>query len=210
MKLMKNIKNSKNAFSNLIVALVVAIIVIVAIGGASLFLMQNAASPSPSASPTPSTAPTPTSSPQQSASSKVATATSLQFTVTFTNASGFEMEKYYLQGKNLGNTNVMTRIDWIYHDTNGSAHELITIDNRAQNKVWTSTNSAGAQKWVLVPPDEFTKSQAGAKFAWQSNVNYLEKYWNGVNDVSAIVGDSTVRVFDISVNPALQDSLFQP
>jgi hypothetical protein len=201
-----NIKKSKTAVSTVIIALIIILIASAAVGGVTLILVQKA----PVASPNPSTVPAPTQSSPQSLNTNVAKATSLQFTITFTNSTGTELNRYVLQGKNLGNANLMTRIDWTYRDANGNPHELITIDNRIQQKSWTSTNSAGAPTWVLVPADEYAKSQTSENFAWQSNVYYLENYWNGVTDVSVFANGSTIRIFNISVNPVLPDSLFQP
>ena len=208
----KKLRNNVNAVSAIIIALIILVIAAIAIGGASFILMQNTPSTpqslSPSSSPAPSTISSP--SPSTSPNSNVIKATSLQFTVTFTNSSGVETNRYVLQGKNLGNTASMMRIDWTYPNANGAPQEVISIVNGAQQKSWTYNNFTGTPIWVAAPADEYANSVSSLQFTWQSNLNYLENYWNGVDNVAVNVGASTVRVFDISLNPILPDSLFQP
>ena len=186
------------------VLLIVAILVIVIVlaGIAAYVLSQNANGPSDSATPTatpsgtPSTSsPTATSTPTGS-STDVAEATSLKYTVSLTE-NGVLKGTYTFQGKNLGTDNLMMRID--YTDNDGST---IFIFNGAQHKAWTYSGD----QWVDIS-DYYDAQFQTWNSLWQGYSTSLAA-WTGLGDYSYTANGSTVRIYDITVNPTLDDSLF--
>ncbi len=172
---------------------------IVLAGIAAYVLSQNANNPSdsttPTATPSGSTSPTATSNPTSS-STDVATATSLKYTVSLTE-NGVLKGTYTFQGKNLGTDNLMMRID--YTDNDGST---IFIFNGAQHKAWTYSGD----QWVDIS-DYYDSQFQTWNSLWQGYSTNLAA-WTGQGEYSYTSNGSTVRIYDISVNPTLDDSLF--
>ena len=216
----KDLTRSKTGISKTIIV-VALIIAIVAVGaGAYYFATQNN-QPSPSASPTPTplTSPTasanpttstsPTVAPTQTATASptaspsnapnVAGASSLKYSVSLTEA-GILQGSYTYQGKNAGTSSFMMRID--FTDSDGSQSGYII--NGAQQKAWSLSGGT----W-----EDLTSAYSSLYNTWnplwQGYVNSLSG-WAGVGDWTYTQGNVTVRIYDISVNPALPDSLFQP
>lgn len=191
MSIMKRkLGNNKTAISTmLIVAVVVVIIVVAAAAGAYYFLSQN---PSPSTSPTQ----TPTGSTSPSESPDIGTASSLQYSVSLTE-NGVVQGSYTFYGKNAGTDNFAMRID--YQDQDGSG---IFIFNKATKEAWTN---AGDQ-WVDMSSYFDSQFEIWDNM-WTGYVDNLSA-WTGSGEYSYSAEGSTVRIYDISVNPALADSLF--
>jgi hypothetical protein len=193
-------EQKKNKKTLLIVAIIV--IVIVVAGIAAYVLSQNANNPSnttptatPSASPSSSSSPTATTTPTSS-STGVSGASSLKYTVSLTE-NGVVQGTYTLQGKNSGTNNFMMRID--FTDSDGST---IFIFNGAQHKAWTYSGN----EWTDISAYYDSQFQTWNSL-WQGyNTNLAA--WTGNGDYSYTSGGSTVRIYDISVNPTLDDSLF--
>lgn len=193
-------EQKKNKKTLLIVAILV--IVIVVAGVAAYVLSQNANNPpdsNPTATPTatPSTSSSPTATPTPpSSTTSVAGASSLKYTASLTE-NGVLQGTYTFQGKNSGTDNFMMRVD--YTDSDGST---IFIFNGAQRKAWTYSGD----EWVDI--SDFYDSQFQVwNGLWQGyNTNLAA--WTGIGDHSYTSGGSTVRIYDISVNPTLDDSLF--
>ncbi len=195
-------KNNKKLL--LIVAAIVIVIVVAGIAG--FVFSQNANNPSDSTTPTAtpsettspsstSSSPTPTSTPTSS-STGIAGANSLKYTVSLTE-NGVLQGTYTFQGKNSGTDNFMMRID--YTDNDGAT---IFIFNGAQHKAWTYSGD----EWVDISAYYDLQFQTWNSL-WQGYSTNLAA-WTGLGDYSYTSNGSTVRIYDIAVNPALDDSLF--
>jgi hypothetical protein len=205
-----NLISNKTAISTAVIALVVIVVVAAVAGGIYFATTQNKpASPSATESPTPSaavsqsptpvttppTAPTESANPSTSAATNVADASSLQYSVNLSADTPSALRgTYTYSGKNVGTSSFMMRIEF----TDLSNYQSIIILNGAQQKAWEY--SAG--KWSEI-------SAYGTYYnVWQGYVGVLAA-WNGTGDYSYTLSRATVRIYDISVNPVLADSLFQ-
>jgi hypothetical protein len=215
----RNLMKEKSAISMLIAAIVIIIVVVAAAGAGYYLTSQNpAATPAPSASPTASPTQTPaaTSSPETSETPlvtqspalsptpgssqplNVAGATSLRYSVSLTEAGVFQ-GSYTFQGKNAETSNFKMRIDF----TDKSGDQSTYIVNGADHKAWIF--ESGQWQDVSVAYDAQFSSWNNL---WQGYTNSLLS-WNGIGDYSYTQGDATVKIYDVSVNPVLADSLFQ-
>jgi hypothetical protein len=68
----------------------------------------------------------------------------------------------------------------------------------AVNGVWTDSSSTFESLW----------SFWGGHYS--NLVNELKTNWSGVGDHNYTTGGASVKVYYVSVNPSLSDSLFQP
>jgi hypothetical protein len=128
----------------------------------------------------------------------VETASSLQFKVNVDPAES-ESITYEYMIKNAGTSTLMMRIEM-----ESAGEEYIYIVNGAQEKVWTCSNG----EWM-----EFSELYQSYWETWNTawegyRTSLLD--WTGYGDWSYTTpnGDS-VRIYDISINPSLSDSLFQ-
>ena len=129
----------------------------------------------------------------------VANATSLQYDADVT-AQGTTIT-YKFAGINLGTSNLTIRVDLL----GGEAGNFSYILNGGEQKAWAKTDST----WTDVSSD-FTNQWNAWGTQWTANVDALAS-WSGTGDYTytAANGDS-VKIYNISVNPTLADSLFQP
>ena len=143
-----NVVSNKTAISTAVIALVAIVVVAAVAGGIYFAATQNkpsspsaTESPTPSAtaseSPTPiataSTTPTETNNPSASAATKVADASSLQYSVSLSADTPSALRgTYTYYGKNVGTSSFMLRIEY----TDLSNHQSIIILNGAQQKSW--------------------------------------------------------------------------
>lgn len=87
-------------------------------------------------------------------------------------------------------------------ESNNSVSPPIVIINGAEKKAWSYSSgkctdiSADYNSWYSSYSD-----------IWSGYVTSLAS-WNDVGDYSYTVGSATVRIYDISVNPVIVDSLF--
>ena len=130
----------------------------------------------------------------------VANATSLQYDADVT-AQGTTIT-YKFAGINLGTSNLTIRVDLL----GGEAGNFSYILNGGEQKAWAKTDST----WTDVSSD-FTNQWAGWGTEWTNNVNALGAWTTGSGDVTYTNanGDS-ILIYNISLNPTLADSLFQP
>ena len=129
----------------------------------------------------------------------VAGASSLQFSVSFTEAVvGTDVSTYRV--KNAGTSNVMMRIDTAL----ATGEDYIYIINGAQQKVWIY----GDGEWTDLSVAYDTYWNAWST-TWEGYRTSLDD-WTGLGDWSYTEGGATIRIYDINVNPSLSDSLFQP
>jgi hypothetical protein len=215
-----NLISNKTAISTVVIALVAIVVVAAVAAGIYFATTQNqpaspsaTESPNPTAavtqSPTPeataSTAPTETVNPSTSASptvvpssapANVSSASSLQYSVSLTaDIPGALRGTYTFYGKNAGTSSFMMRMEF----TDLSNYQSIIILNGAQQQAWKYSNG------------EWSEIAAYGTYnnIWQGYIGVLAAAWNGTGDYSYTLSAATVRIYDISVNPTLPDSLFQ-
>lgn len=213
-------ENKRGLSTILIAGIIIAIIVIVG-AGAYVFSTQNSnplASPSPTTppqgtsppteaptatasntAPTATAASTPSATPTASATAKpnVAGASSLQYSISATE-NGVSQGSYTYSGKNIGTNNFMLRIE--FTDTDGS--QTIYIVNGQLQKSWSYSDGEWNDLSAAYQMQYTTWNQA-----WQGYVTSLQA-WSGLGDYSYTQGGTTVRIYNINVNPSLADSLF--
>lgn len=126
-------------------------------------------------------------------------ASSLQFSVRVT-PSGMGSEEYSYMIKDAGTSNLKMRVEW----DSSSGDEYIYIINGEEQKVWVYINN----EWMEVS-NLFQSYWDTWNSAWEGFRDELQD-WTGAGDWSYTTpnGDS-VRIYDITVNPSLSDSLFQ-
>jgi hypothetical protein len=190
----KNLLINKKAISKMmIVAIVVVLIVVVAVG-AVVMLNQN---PSDSNTATPTATPSGASPTSTPTTGGVAGASSLKYSVSLTE-NGVVQGTYTYQGKNAGTNSFMMRIDAT--DSDGAKTFLF---NGATKKAWTFTNN----EWTDISAYYDMQFQIWNNL-WSAYNTHLAA-WTGTGDYPYTDGTSTVRIYDIAVNPALADSLFE-
>jgi hypothetical protein len=209
-----NLVSNNTAISTAVIA-IVAIVVVAAVAGGIYFATTQNASQSPTESPTPSApvstpststtpAETQSSTPTTSASpaTSVADASSLQYSVDISqDTAGALRGTYIYYGKNLGTSSTMMRIE--FNDPLNPGLSTIIIVNGALQQAWYYSDG----KWTDTS-SSYTTYYNTQNQVWQGYMAYLAG-WNGVGDYSYTVGAATTRIYDISVNPMLSDSLFQ-
>jgi hypothetical protein len=92
----------------------------------------------------------------------------------------------------------MMRIDFF----DPSGNETIYIVNGQQQKSWSYSDG----EWTDLSA-VYTMQFNSWNTLWQGYVNSLAA-WTGLGDYTYSAGGSTVRIYNISVNPTLADSLF--
>jgi len=135
--------------------------------------------------------------PSETPPTGIADATSLKFNVDIIggNANG----TYRYMSKNIGTSDMMIRVEI---PTPGV--ELVYIVNGAQQKAW-SYEGAG---W-----NDLSSTFSTQWDAWESTYSgYTDRLTTWTSGDWTYTGDdgSSVRVYDITVNPTLDDSLFAP
>jgi len=200
MIIMDRIISNKKALSKMIVIAIVVVVVIAVVASAAAILLSNP-NPGSSNNPTPTPSATPTSSetpsPSSSSGSGIATASSLQYSVSLTE-NGAIKGTYTFQGKNAGTDSFMMKIQ--FTDSDGS--ESIYIFNGAQHKAWVYSGN----EWVDIS-DYYDTQYPTWNSLWNGYTTSLSAWTAG--DYSYTQGSDTVRIYDISVNPILSDSLFE-
>jgi hypothetical protein len=191
----------------LIAAILIVIIVVAAVAGAVLLMQPKG--PSPTASPSgtsnpnnPYSAQTPAFSVSPSSTNHAAGANSLKYSVEITGAIGIP-GTYTFMGKNAGTDNFMVRVEIAGANASESMKVIV---NGAQKKAWT--NLGAGSSWIDVTSD-FNSEWSDYQSQWASYVDSLAG-WSGSGDYTYTYAGTTVRIFDIQVNPNLSDSLFQP
>ncbi len=169
------------------VIIVVVVIAIVVIGGVAYWALTNTGNGEPTPTPTP----TPTNT--------IETATSLGFKV---DAYG---ESYAFTAKNLGTSNILLRVD----QTDSEGNSFVYVLNQAEETIWL--NYAG--EWMDYSTD-FDAYWSGANSgitgytAFDGYMTELESNWSGTGAHDYNSGDNAIHIYDIAINPTLDDSLF--
>jgi len=198
---------SKRSRKSLIAILIVVIVVVALIVGIYLATSgmgtNNSVTPTATpnsgvtATPISGTTPTPTSS---GTGANVASASSLQFTVSITNSSGGTTSSYTYSAKNAGTPSMMIRVEFNDPSSGGS---FVYIINGAQQKAWMQTGG----QWI-----DLTSSFSDEFSNWDSTFKDYQTSladWNGLGDWSYTVNGETITIHNISVNPSLPDSMFE-
>lgn len=125
-------------------------------------------------------------------------ASSLQFKVDV-NPAGSESVEYTYMVKNAGTSSLMMRIEMESGD-----EDFIYIINGAQEKVWVCSDG----EWMEFS-DVYLTYWETWNSAWEGyRTNLLD--WTGYGDWTYTTPDgSSVRIYDIRINPSLSDTLFQ-
>lgn len=128
----------------------------------------------------------------------VAGASSLKFTASV--ATGVSQGTYIYYAKNVGASNMMLRIEY----TDPSGAYFVYIINGVQQKAWIQSGG----EWTDLS-SEYASQSSTYYPRFTGFKNSLEG-WSGVGDWTYTLADgSTARIYDITVNPSLADSLFQ-
>jgi hypothetical protein len=112
--------------------------------------------------------------------------------------NGTSEGSYTYYGKNAGTQNFMMRIDF----TDSSGSESIYIVNGQLQKSWSYSDG----EWTDLSA-AYTLQYSIWNPLWQGYVNSLAA-WTGLGDYTYSAGGTSVRIYGISVNPTLADSLF--
>ncbi|MBN1244199.1 hypothetical protein JXA31_01235 [Candidatus Bathyarchaeota archaeon] len=163
------------------IAIVVIAVVIVAVVGVAAYYFLGSGTGEPEATPTPSPG--------------VEGASSLQFTVSATEGESAGTSKYF--AKNIGTDDMMIRIEFEMEGGN-----LIYIVNGVQQKAW------GYEGVEWVEYDIFADQLDLWKPVWQGYADNLST-WTSGDYTYTDAGGATVTVSGITVNPTLEDSLFE-
>lgn len=129
----------------------------------------------------------------------VAGASSLQFKVTVTSAE-MGSEEYTYMIKNAGTSSLMIRVEM----ESSSGDNMVYIINGAEQKAWVYSDG----EWVDLST-AFQTYWDTWNSAWEGYRTNLGD-WTGVGDWTYTSNGNTIRIYDITVNPSLADSLFQP
>jgi len=176
---------NQKGISTLVIAVIVVVVVVVVGVGAYLLMSGNGGNGGATPTPTP-TAP------------DVEGASSLQFSVEVT-SEGASLGIQTYRAKNIGTSNMMMRIEM----TNG--YNMTEIVNAAQQKAWTCTDGDCTDV-----SSTFEDLWGSWSTTWSGYKDNLAD-WTGTGEWTYTDTDgNSVRVFDISIDPDLADSLFQP
>jgi hypothetical protein len=173
--------NKKGISTLVIVGIVVIIIVVAGIAAYVLYSGGEEASPTP----------TPSGSPVEGA-------TSMRFDVNATVDGAKEIDRFTV--KNLGTSNVLIRVD----QTDAQGNNFIYLMNQTAQSAWADAMGTG-----------FVDDSANFASYWDSTLigkAAVDMYmtaladWSGTGDYT---GDTYV-IYDIVVDPTLDDSVFVP
>jgi len=196
-------KKSRKTLLILLALLLIVIIIVgvfIAMGGLGNNNPATTPTPTPGTSPTPTSGTSSTPTPSSSVTgADIAGASSLQYSVAVT-SDGVSQGSYTYYGKNAGTANFMMRIDY----TDGSGTQGAFIINSAQQKVWSLSDG----EWTDLS-DLYAMQYETWNSLWEAYNGYLGA-WTGTGDYTYSAGGDSVRIYGISVNPSLPDSLFAP
>jgi hypothetical protein len=172
------------------VIIVVVVIVIIVVGGVAYWALTSTGTEEP----------TPTPTPTPPASNGIETATSLGFKV---DAYG---EMYAFTAKNLGTSDIMLRTD----ETDAQGTNFVYLLKQGDETVWLSY----AGTWMDYS-DDFASYWSGENSgyigytAFDGYTTELAANWSGSGDYDYTDSGEAIHIYDIIVNPAPADSLFE-
>ena len=115
-------------------------------------------------------------------------------------------ESYAFTAKNLTTSEIMLRVD----ETDAQGTSFVYLYDQADEMAWLSY----AGDWTDVSAD-FDSYWSGANSgyigytAFDGYMTELEANWSGSGDHDYTAGDEAIRVYDIVINPAPADSIFE-
>jgi hypothetical protein len=177
------------AIAIIAVAVIVVGVVVLAVNNMGTF--SNTNPPSSGSSQTPN----------QSKTDELAKASSLKFSLSFTQDSS--TYGYTISAKNIGTQNMMMRVEGTISQSSGN---IIYLLNGAQQKAWMYSDN----QWVELS-SQFNDQWDTWNNIWNGYFTDLDN-WSGIGDytyTSPSTGETT-RIYDVQVNPELPDSLFAP
>ena len=183
---------NKKGISTLLIVAIVVIIIIVA--GVAVYVLYSGSGEEGG---------TPTSTPSPSPNPDVESATSIAFKVNGT--IGGVNELYAFTAKNLGTSDILMRTDEFDADGNAFTYQF----NQTAQTVWASYNG----QWSDVS-SEWTSYWEGANSgivgytAFDGYRTQLATNWSGSGDYDYTSGGDTFHIYDIAINPSIEDSLF--
>ncbi len=124
-------------------------------------------------------------------------ATSLQYNVNVTDTSG-TTGVYMFAGNNLGTANIMLRVDVVGGDTIYSY--LLFAGNQTSWNNATGTWAAGT----------FVDDWTTWSTQFEGYIDHNEDWKAGDSDITYTADGNSIVIYDISINPTLADSFFQP
>ena len=133
----------------------------------------------------------------------VETATSLQYNADVS-YQGATATVFTWTAKNVGASNMVLRIDLSGGE---SGNYTYIMDHGAQtvwwcnNGTWTDLSSDFTNQW---------NTWVGTGKQWTSNLDALTTNWSGTGDCTYEGATTTIRIYNVVINPTLADSLFQP
>lgn len=175
---------NQKGISTLVIAVIVVVVIAVVSVGVYLYMSGGGGN---GGEPTP----TPTAPDVEGASN-------LQFSVEVT-SEGTSLGIQTYRAKNIGTSNMMIRVEM----TNG--YNMTEIVNAAQQKAWTCTDGECTDV-----SETFEDLWDSWSTTWSGYKNNLMD-WTGTGEWTYSDTDgNSVRIYDISIDPSLPDSLFQP
>jgi hypothetical protein len=185
----------------LLIAVIAVIVIVLLIIGIYLAMGAFSTGPSGTSTPTPSTGVTATptaTATSSSTGSNIASASSLQYTVSLTNSStGASLGSWTYYAKDYGTANFKMRIE--FTDSSGSS---VYIINGVLKEAWIEVDG----QWT-----DLSSAYSSYYDSWSTlNTEYVNNLatWTG-GDWTYSAGGETIRIYNISVNPSLADSLFE-
>jgi hypothetical protein len=179
---------NKKAVSWVVIGIIIVAVVVIGVVGYWALTNTGGESPSPTPAPTPD----------------VAGATSIGFKVNATFADG-NNEEYAFTAKNLGASDIQLRVDEI--DAQGNL--FVYLYNQTAQTLWIQY----ADTWTDSSTD-FASYWDGANSALIGDTalnNYMTELanWSGSGNYDYTSDGNSYSIFDIVLNPTLDDSLFQ-
>jgi len=110
-----------------------------------------------------------------------------------TDSSAGTTSSYIFSAKNAGTSNMMIRVEFT---DPSSDSEFVYLVNGAQQKAWIQTGG----QWIDLS-SSFSDEWANWDSTFSDYQNTLAD-WNGLGDWTYTLGDETISIHDISVNPS--------
>jgi len=137
------------------------------------------------------------------ATNNVASATSLQYKAEVT-YQGATTTQFNWAAKNVGATDMQLRID-ISGGASGNYTYILNHGNQtawfAVNGTWTNVSSDFTNQW---------NTWVGTGKRWTNDLDALAKNWSGTGEYTYTdsAAGTTIRIYNVVINPTLADSLF--
>jgi hypothetical protein len=177
---------NKKGISTLVIVAIIVIAVV--IGGIAVYVWYSGGGEE---EPTPTPTPTP----------DIEGATSMRFDVNATVDGALEIDRF--TAKNLGTSDVLLRVD----QTDAQGNMFIYLMNQTGQTVWADFG-AGFDDYSSDWSTYWDNTLIG-NAGLQSYLTALED-WSGTGDYEYESGGNSFVIYNIVVDPSLDDSAFQP